>query len=517
MRYTIITVLSIIALLAAGIEVELYAQDWSEPVELTDVFGQVLDNDYKAAVDSRGNIHLVYEVKSYQERFHTFRVFYSKFNPHGELLRDTILPMGEDIVTHHGSVIIDNDDNAHIISLGRDERGEELCGWYCCIDSEGEYIVDPTFIEDLYYTPTYYPVYFFRRNDGTFIYSTLAVQRDDDDSHHLVSYIRFRSDGEIIGEVNYLWSDENMDGAFYLMHPSLDNNDNMHFVWRFGDFDWNNTIFYGCVSSDDEVITDMTAITPHFNEINSVSHGFQALDINSIYMLMVDGRLPNEPHINYLRRMNHETEAEFNTPVLYHYSAGGSINLHYWQDRIYVYGKISPDSLDISYYYYTSVDTTGDISDSLELIAPWQSRYSSSPQFLRSGNILYLFYIHYFNQPEDAVIKMIQKNVEPNNVPNVDDGLLLYSPLLESVYPNPFNNSLNMQINLPLSEYVNITLYNLEGRLLLNYDMKDKPPGLYRLSLMENNCLMNLPSGVYILKLRSSSQNFQLTKVTKLK
>ena len=58
-------------------------REWSEPIELTDVRNWGLDYEFEVALDSRGNIHLLYSVNFFEDAPGD-RLLYSVFNPEGQ-------------------------------------------------------------------------------------------------------------------------------------------------------------------------------------------------------------------------------------------------------------------------------------------------------------------------------------------------------------------------------------------------------------------------------------------------
>ena len=82
-----------IALLAVGGSAN--GREWSEPIELTDVRWQRLDNDFDVALDNNGNIHLLYQVMEYYGNDSSAnRILYSVYSSTGDNIR-TFTPFGE--------------------------------------------------------------------------------------------------------------------------------------------------------------------------------------------------------------------------------------------------------------------------------------------------------------------------------------------------------------------------------------------------------------------------------------
>ncbi|TKJ41098.1 hypothetical protein CEE37_05370 [candidate division LCP-89 bacterium B3_LCP] len=69
-------------------------------------------------------------------------------------------------------------------------------------------------------------------------------------------------------------------------------------------------------------------------------------------------------------------------------------------------------------------------------------------------------------------------------------------------YPNPFNPSTNIRFSIPKAQYVTISIYNSQGKLVENLLGGFHPAGNYDLSF--NGSL--LPSGIYFANLKAGDQ-----------
>jgi hypothetical protein len=73
---------------------------------------------------------------------------------------------------------------------------------------------------------------------------------------------------------------------------------------------------------------------------------------------------------------------------------------------------------------------------------------------------------------------------------------------INSVYPNPFNSSTIIEYQIVESGLVNLTIFDLNGRLVTELMNEQHPPGKYRLPFEATN----LSSGIYILRLMSGKR-----------
>ena len=99
---------------------------------------------------------------------------------------------------------------------------------------------------------------------------------------------------------------------------------------------------------------------------------------------------------------------------------------------------------------------------------------------------------------------IIEKLVDSNAIP---DGYKLENP-----YPNPFNPIVNIDFSIPQNDMINISIYDITGRLVQELFSDIKDAGYY--SIQWN--AINYASGIYFIKI--STDNFiQTKKVTLLK
>lgn len=66
-----------------------------------------------------------------------------------------------------------------------------------------------------------------------------------------------------------------------------------------------------------------------------------------------------------------------------------------------------------------------------------------------------------------------------------------------NIYPNPFIDILNIELGINYKQNINIYIYDLYGKQLLNILNKTMEPGEYIINI--NNRINNLTSGIYIL------------------
>ncbi|MBC8465523.1 T9SS type A sorting domain-containing protein [bacterium] len=83
---------------------------------------------------------------------------------------------------------------------------------------------------------------------------------------------------------------------------------------------------------------------------------------------------------------------------------------------------------------------------------------------------------------------------------------------LYSIYPNPFNSTLQIKYAVPFITNLSFILYDISGRSVLNEKVGYKTPGLHTLEFQAGN----LPSGLYILQMKTDGNCFN-RKISLLK
>jgi hypothetical protein len=89
---------------------------------------------------------------------------------------------------------------------------------------------------------------------------------------------------------------------------------------------------------------------------------------------------------------------------------------------------------------------------------------------------------------------------------NIEEVLSLVNFWEVTVFPNPTNNLLNVQYNLPKEDLITISLYNLQGKLVVEQQFGKQAKG----ENQETIDITTLPAGTYICKI--AGQNNIITK-----
>ena len=79
-------------------------------------------------------------------------------------------------------------------------------------------------------------------------------------------------------------------------------------------------------------------------------------------------------------------------------------------------------------------------------------------------------------------------------------------PYLNNNFPNPFNNSTQIEFGISKQEHVIISIYDVSGRWIINIIDKNMLPGIHKFRWNGKNSRGNhVPSGDYLLVMRSGS------------
>ena len=93
---------------------------------------------------------------------------------------------------------------------------------------------------------------------------------------------------------------------------------------------------------------------------------------------------------------------------------------------------------------------------------------------------------------------------------SVDDSLIPDNYVLGQSYPNPFNPVTYIDYAIPETDYINLSVYDINGKLVEILDSGTKSAGYYTISWNA----FNVPSGTYFIRL--SSRNYNATRKVSL-
>lgn len=95
--------------------------------------------------------------------------------------------------------------------------------------------------------------------------------------------------------------------------------------------------------------------------------------------------------------------------------------------------------------------------------------------------------------------------VEEKFVSGTDDPLILREFRLNQNYPNPFNPVTNISYSLPERATVHLSVYDITGRIVREWELRDQEAGRYEISWNGTNSLgQSVSTGVYILRMKAN-------------
>ena len=97
------------------------------------------------------------------------------------------------------------------------------------------------------------------------------------------------------------------------------------------------------------------------------------------------------------------------------------------------------------------------------------------------------------------------------------DSVLPTEFVIEKVYPNPFNPTTRIRYGVSTSTSVNVTIYDMMGRLVSDYKIGEKPQGWHEFTWQGTDSHgQKVSTGIYLVTMRAGD-HFQKQKVTFLK
>lgn len=89
---------------------------------------------------------------------------------------------------------------------------------------------------------------------------------------------------------------------------------------------------------------------------------------------------------------------------------------------------------------------------------------------------------------------------------SLDDGLPTEF-VIEKAYPNPFNPTTKIRYGISTTTPVNVTIYDMTGRLVSDYKIGDKAPGWYEFIWQGTDSNgQQVSTGVYLVTMRAGNE-----------
>ena len=108
-----------------------------------------------------------------------------------------------------------------------------------------------------------------------------------------------------------------------------------------------------------------------------------------------------------------------------------------------------------------------------------------------------------------SVVNELKAIQDENDIPNATDNVLDNNSALLSISPNPSSEQVELNLNLPSVQNVNINLYNLTGQLVESRQLGQVQ------TIREMFNIVNLPAGIYLVAVQSEGAALALKKLIK--
>lgn len=125
------------------------------------------------------------------------------------------------------------------------------------------------------------------------------------------------------------------------------------------------------------------------------------------------------------------------------------------------------------------------------------------PMYLMQDSLEYYLYAYlndgYYTPTLDICPIKVMKITEEMDVDDVAVGEIPTEFALESVYPNPFNPTVELEFAVPQTGDIQVTWYSLEGRQVDKQVLREVAPGYHKMQWTPQN----LASGMYLMRANS--------------
>jgi hypothetical protein len=484
--------------MTVGAANNLTAQDWSDEVRMT-YFGEDDLGPFFCKKDSDDNLHFLYTIKDWGEDDRAQAV-YQKFNRIGEPLTDPILiteAVNVPDTTESGSRAVDlfitADNVVHIMS-GTFHYDSNYRFYHSRLDINCNAISDAVLLEGLGDIP-YYP------NDQP--YNIVVDSRDNviigGSSWHFfgdttrscrVFYQKFNINGEPIDEMHFI----DQRGTERSNSMKITSNDTLMFIWT-ENLESINYIYYCMVTPDDSVIVDNFSVIAD-DGWGSVSYSdFEIDSENRLVILLWD------IHSNlFVRKYNNNMERQFQVAIGEYYNRRGDICI---DSQGYTHIAIGHEPVEGRRYIgYTKIDSEGNLLDSAVVIygRENQQRYwTQAKTFACDDGFTGVFWSDERWGPYEEEIILRYRQSQHIDYEN-NQNLFPENPIIHSIYPNPFNNQATISYQVPVSGEVQLSVYDVQGRLVEQIENLERSKGNYQTVWNCSN------SGIFLLVMQSGNE-----------
>lgn len=162
-------------------------------------------------------------------------------------------------------------------------------------------------------------------------------------------------------------------------------------------------------------------------------------------------------------------------------------NVYVWHDRLNNYFTYAPNE--------DSTNEKGRLSFR-DLAGPYYVCYNNEKDLMEAVKKEFVLY------PGSTMTKRYQVEFSDTLSNLVQTSSIIRKYKLSNNYPNPFNNATNFSFQIPTDDYVELNLYDIQGRLVKSIESGFKKAGEYKIKLN----LSGLQAGLYFYRLETGNR-----------
>ena len=340
-------VVLMLMLLACGLQHQGFCREWSDPLQLTETYGNSMNHRYSMVQDQEGSIHVLYELEVANEE-RPAGIYYAKYDINGNPLIDPFRPLDNNGFGR--STLLANEDGLHIFG----SRGQNY--YHCRLDLSGEYLLEPHLVEG-FYEPIpdgfSYPWVLDLRSDGSIV-GVAAFGYDNEYSG--IIFANLSPEGQLNDSIRFI-SEIELPMCLY-PHISVDEEDNVHVLWRYG-YGGELVPKYAKVSADDSLLIPERILPPLNDGGQAICVQIEADGAGHLYMLFVEGSY------RFMRKTDLEGETIWDTELFRDRFYGGARTFTIQPDNLFLAISIQDPDDQRGRLAFMSADTAGNIIDSL--------------------------------------------------------------------------------------------------------------------------------------------------------
>ena len=504
MKYLHFINLTVLTVLLSLFPSNLWGQEWSEPIQLTDTEGQWLSPPLFLFIDNDDVLHVAYEVQAYELEYPNHESFYQRFSRTGEPLMDPVpITIASGIPDSAAYLLAANlDPNGLFHIIFHSDLVSEGDRWYYTfyysrINAEGEVVLGPIILPDFEMSIWGDITNLAVDSNGRLIIGGESSILQDTTYVRGVYYQRYNEDIELIGETHLLDHDRRAIKDNVRMRMIA--GDTLLFVWR-QNRNLHNTVHFSKVAPDDEIIIDDEELLPRDDWGDLGYSRVIAVDNNS--NLIVPLSHTREDY-RYIRKYDSSLNEIFQTRIAEDYDNYKDLFVDN-NNHIHHVGSYRPPDRRRSLFYF-QLDEGGDFIDSCEIVfeKPREAREWDEPKVFACDDgftgVMWLQDLEGGGEHYEILLSYKNFNaITENDYFDIKTGTMKFY----TVYPNPFNALTTISYRLQSQANVTLKIFDINGRQVAELTDELMDAGSHSV-IWEGK---DAPSGVYICRLDTGNE-----------